>query len=98
MVLSLAPITNLPRLVNSKKTQLDTETSDSVDGSLRTEKTWLEFIKKNETKLTKITYISSFFVFKMCQNRKTSNIWESYYLKLSKNQREKTKNKITFFC
>ena len=78
MVLSLAPVTNLPGLVSNKK-KLDNETSESVDESLQTEKIWLKFITKT-TKLTKNPY--SFFL---------------HLQKLSKNQKKRVKEKITFF-
>ena len=53
VVLSLAHLTNLPHLVNNKK-KLDNEMSESVDGSLRTEKTYNEIYNENKTKSTKI--------------------------------------------
>ena len=61
MVPSLAPLTNLPHLVNNKKKHLDNETSESVDWSLWTEINFIEIYNENETKLTKITYSFSFF-------------------------------------
>ena len=53
-MLSLAPLKNLPHLVNNKKNKnkkkqkLDNETSVSVDGNLWTEKTSLKFITKTK--------------------------------------------------
>lgn len=55
MVLSLAPVTNKPRLVNNKK-KLNNVTPESVYGSLLTEKTSLRFITKTKTKLTGATF------------------------------------------
>ena len=56
--------------------------SESVDGSLRTEKmlNFVEIYNKNETKLTKIPYSFFFFflVFKIHENHKISNAMESY--------------------
>ena len=84
---SLAPLTNLPHLVNNKKQQLDNETSESVDWSLWTEINFIEIYNKNVTKLTKITYSFSFF--------HLQNVSKSLdYLKLSKNQRERIKKKL----
>ena len=49
VVLSLTHLTNLPHLVNNKK-KLDNEMSESVDGSLQTEKTYNEIYNENKTK------------------------------------------------
>ena len=58
-MLSLVPLTNLPRLVNNEKKKLDVDgTSESVDGSLWT-KSFVKIYIENEAKLRK----DSLFIF-----------------------------------
>ena len=102
MALSLASPTNLPRLVNNqknktkkkqKKNKLDNETSESVDESLRTEKTSLKFITKKKNKINNDSLFIS-FPFSKCvkiARLATQLIYQSLMKAIKQSKRKKKK-------